>query len=459
MVVPLKLRLNKRPLMAPGTDTINTEKSDAVLARLMDLHPKKIDLSLDRMHTILQALDNPQNKIPPVIHIAGTNGKGSTTATLRAIAEAAGHRVHVYTSPHLVRFAERIRIAGKIIDEDHLSEVLERCERAAAGKPITFFEITTAAALLAFSEVPADLCILEVGLGGRLDATNVIDKPAAVGITPVSIDHQQFLGDTIEAIATEKAGIIKAGVPCVVGYQPKGALKSIKKAAKKAGIKPYYYGDAWHAEAKRTGGFLYEDWKTVSDLPGPSLVGDHQILNASMAIALAHAQKAVPIPDAAIKAGLGWVRWPARLQSLAGTNLATVLGEGTDLWLDGGHNPAAARVLKSYLRTVDPVERSITLVLGMMGNKDASGFLKPLTGLLDQVIAVDIAGEEGTASASFLAGAATDLGISGVMAKDVRSALTTIAEKANPERPPFVLIGGSLYLAGHVLRETGLFPE
>jgi len=445
--------------MTPGPKKIDTTKSDAVLARLMALHPKKIDLSLERMHRILKVLGNPERKLPPVIHIAGTNGKGSTTATLRAIAEAAGHRVHVYTSPHLVRFAERIRIAGKIIEEDHLTSLLERCEKAAMGQPITFFEITTAAALLAFAEAPADLCILEVGLGGRLDATNVVDNPAAVAITPISVDHQQFLGDTIEEIAAEKAAIIKPGVPCVVGFQPKDALASIKAAAEKAEVTPYYYGDAWHTETKAGGGFLFEDWKTVLDLPSPNLIGDHQVLNASMAIAIAHAQKAVNIPDAAIKAGLGWVRWSARLQNLQGSNLHALLGEGANLWLDGGHNPAAARVMRTYLRTIDPVERSIILVLGMMGNKDAAGFLKPLAGLLDQVIAVNIPGEEGSASAAFLAGAATDLGISGVMAKDVRSALKTVAEKANPERPPFVLIGGSLYLAGQVLRETGMLPE
>jgi dihydrofolate synthase / folylpolyglutamate synthase len=444
--------------MGSKSDTTDTAQSDAVLARLMSLHPKKIDLSLDRMTAILHTLGNPHRKLPPVIHIAGTNGKGSTTATLRAIAEAAGHRVHVYTSPHLVRFAERIRVAGQIISEDYLTELLERCETAAMGRPITFFEITTAAALLAFSEVPADLCVLEVGLGGRLDATNVIDKPAAVAITPVSIDHQQFLGDTIEAIATEKAGIIKEGVPCVVGFQPKGARKSIDQAALRAGVTPLYFNETWHAETKR-GGFLYEDWKSVLDLPAPNLVGDHQILNASMAIAIAHAQKAVSIPDAAVKAGLGWVRWPARLQNLAGSNLHAILGDKADLWLDGGHNPAAARVLKSYLRTVDTVERSITLVVGMMGNKDVAGYLKPLAGLIDQVIAVDIPGEDGAASPAFIAGAATDLGISGVLAKDVRAALHTIAEKANPDRPPFVLIGGSLYLAGNVLREAKMLPE
>jgi len=441
-----------------STNTFDTAKSDAVLARLMGLHPKKIDLSLERMHRILAALGNPETKLPPVIHIAGTNGKGSTTATLRAIAEAAGYRVHVYTSPHLVRFSERIRIAGKIIDEAHLAELLERCEIAADGQPITFFEITTAAALLAFSEAPADLCILEVGLGGRLDATNVIAKPAAVAITPISMDHEDFLGHSIGEIATEKAGIIKAGVPCVVGYQPKEARLSIENAALRAEITPDYCDETWHAQVKPEGGFLYEDWKGVLDLPSPSLVGEHQILNAATAIAIIHAQKVLVIPDAAIKAGLGWVRWPARLQDLSGTNLHRLLPEGADLWLDGGHNPAAARVLRTFLRTVDPFERSITLILGMMGNKDAAGYLKPLAGLIDRVIAVDIPGEDGGAAPGFLAAAATDLGISGVIAKDVSAALTAINSAANPLRTPFVLIAGSLYLAGNVLKATGKYP-
>ena len=445
--------------MPEGSHTIDTSKSDAVLARLMGLHPKKIDLSLGRMHSILDALGNPETKLPPVIHIAGTNGKGSTTATLRAIAEAAGHRVHVYTSPHLVRFAERIRVAGQIIDEDYLTDLLERCETAAAGDPITFFEITTAAALLAFAETPADLCILEVGLGGRLDATNVVEKPVAVGLTPISMDHEQFLGNSIGVIAAEKAGIIKAGVPCIVGYQPKEALECINRIATDLGVKPYHYSDSWNAEKSPKGGFLYEDWKSVLDLPSPNLVGDHQILNASMAIALAHVQKAVSIPDAAIKAGLGWVRWPARLQDLRGTNLHSILPEGADLWLDGGHNPAAARVLKTFLRNVDPVERSITLIVGMMGNKDIPGYLKPLSGLLEQVIAVDIPGEEGAASAGRIAAAATDLGISGTITKDVEAALHMINDKARAKRPPFVLIGGSLYLAGDTLRTAGILPQ
>lgn len=442
------------------TDQNIDQKSDQVLARLMALHPKKIDLSLGRMHSILKRLGNPEKKLPPVIHVAGTNGKGSTIATLRAIAEAAGHRVHVYTSPHLVRFNERIRLAGKLISEDALSDLLERVETAAGDDPITYFEVTTAAAFLAFAETPADLCLLEVGLGGRLDATNVVDKPAAVGITPVSLDHQQFLGETLPEIAAEKAGIIKPGAPLVVGSQKKVGLDVILDAAQRHGVKPRLIDQDWHVESKADGtGILYEDWCSVLDLPLPPLAGAHQVKNAAMAIALAHAQTAVNIPDAAIRAGLGWVRWPARLQELRNTAFNEILPNQSDLWLDGGHNPAAGEVIRTFLQGVDPVERSVIMILGMMGTKDAAGFLKPLTGLVDRVIAVPIAGEEGAAHPGDLAAAATDVGINGIVAKNVSSALEAIAEQAHPDKPPFVIIAGSLYLAGQVLRDTTLSPQ
>jgi len=438
---------------------MDTSASDAVLARLMRLHPKKIDLSLGRMERLLERLGRPQDKLPPVIHIAGTNGKGSTTATLRAIAEAAGHRVHVYTSPHLVRFAERIRVAGKLIAEDALTELLEECEAANGEDPITFFEVTTVVAILAYARTPADLCILEVGLGGRLDATNVVAKPAAVGITPVSMDHEQFLGDTLAKIAFEKAGIIKEGAPTVVGPQMGEAMKAIQGVCEEKGVQPLLFERDWQASIKPRGdGFSYGDWKSEFDLPMPNLVGEHQVTNAGMAIALAHAQKAITIPDAAIKAGLGWVRWPARLQEIKNSPLNAMLPQGHDLWLDGGHNPAAGQVIRTFLTEVDPVEREIILILGMLGNKDAKGYLKPLSGIVNRVIAVPIPGEENAAEPSFLAGAATDAGINGLVAKDVASALKLTLEKAQDERPPFVLIGGSLYRAGQVLREADILP-
>ncbi len=439
---------------------MDTTASDKVLARLKKLHPVEIDLSLDRLYRLLEKLDNPHLKLPPVIHVAGTNGKGSTVATLRAIAEAAGHRVHVYTSPHLVRFAERIRVAGQIIDEDDFTKILEECERVNAGDDITFFEVTTAAAFLAFSRTAADLCILEVGLGGRLDATNVVDRPAAVGITPVSIDHEQFLGSTLGEIAFEKAGILKADVPTVIGPQMGEAMGVIRTQASKVGANPLVFDEDWYAILNPGGGsFRYQDRQAELDLPLPSLTGEHQVMNAGMAIALARAQKAVNIPEAAIRAGLGWVRWPARLQELIGTSLNKLLPVGANLYLDGGHNPAAGHVVRSFLSDVDPVERSVTLILGMLNRKDAKGYLKPLSGVVNKVIAVPIVCDEDPAEPGFLAAAATDAGINGVIAKDVASALKMVAEKSHPERPPFVLIAGSLYLAGNVLKETELFPN
>jgi dihydrofolate synthase/folylpolyglutamate synthase len=434
--------------------------SDAILARLTALHPKKIDLSLDRLYGLLDKLGNPHKKLPPVIHIAGTNGKGSTVSTLRAIAEAAGHRVHVYTSPHLVRFNERIRLAGSLIDDETLAETLAECERANGDNPITFFEVTTAAAFLAFSRVPADLCILEVGLGGRLDATNIIDDPAAVCITPISFDHEQFLGTTIEAIAGEKAGIIKSGAPVIVGPQLDASKKIIKTVIEEKKTKGYFYKDDWHVElTSDSDHFLYTDQNVKLSLPKPNLIGVHQVSNAGLAIKTALTQTAVKIPEAAIRAGLGWVRWPARLQKLEDTRLNALLPENSLLWLDGGHNPAAAGVIRTFLQGVDPTDQPIFLILGMMGTKDVEGYLKPLTNLLTKVIAVPIEGEEGSAKAADLAATATDLGLNGIIAKDFEAALSMINVQSTRSAPPFVLIGGSLYLAGQVLKHANILPH
>ncbi len=434
--------------------------SDAIFSRLMKLHPKKIDLSLDRLNGLLDKLGNPHKKLPPVIHIAGTNGKGSTVSTLRAISEAAGYRVHVYTSPHLVRFNERIRIAGSLIDDETLADILTECERANGDAPITFFEITTAAAFLAFSRVSADLCILEVGLGGRLDATNVIENIAASCITPISFDHEQFLGNTIESIASEKAGIIKGNAPVIVGPQLDTAQKVISEKIKAENTVGYFYKDDWHVELTNDSDhFLYTDKNTKLSLPKPNLIGIHQVSNAGLAIKIALTQKAVKISEAAIRAGLGWVRWPARLQKIENTSLNTLLPENSLLWLDGGHNPAAAGVIRTFLQTVDPTEQPIFLILGMMGTKDVEGYLKPLTNLLTKVIAVPINGEEGAAKAADLAATATDLGINGVIAKDFEAALSMINLQSSRQTPPFVLIGGSLYLAGQVLKHANILPD
>lgn len=426
----------------------------------MDLHPKVIDLSLERMHRLLDLLGNPEKKLPPVIHVAGTNGKGSTIATLRAIAEAAGHRVHVYTSPHLVRFAERIRLAGKIIDEDYLSEILEECEQVNDGAAITYFEITTAAALLAFSRIPADLCILEVGLGGRLDATNVITQPAAVGITPVDIDHQQFLGENITQIAAEKAGIIKHGAPAILAPQHKEAEDVIRNVLRMTKTKGTIFERDWHIAADKDGPTMtYSDIHGSLNLPLPTLKGQHQIINTGTAIALARHQSAVVIPDAAIKAGIGWVRWPARMQSLVKTAYNKLLPEGTTLYLDGGHNPAAAAALRTYLKDMELGERPIILILGMLNTKDCAGYLRTLMPLISQVISVPIVGQEGSASPAEIAASASDIDMNCVMASDVSSALKQIKNPTGDVAlAPVVIIAGSLYLAGNVLRDLDLEP-
>lgn len=447
--------------MEESANRHNTDASDAVIARLHNLHPKLIDLSLDRLLRLLERLGHPQNALPPVFHVAGTNGKGSTSAILRACIEAAGYTAHVYTSPHLVRFHERIRVAGQLIGEDRLADLLEEVEKAAGDDPITFFEVTTAAALLAFSRAPADVVILEVGLGGRLDATNVVGKPAISIITPVGLDHQQFLGDTLGEIALEKAGILKAGCVGVIAPQHADADRAIRAQASIVGSPLLRFGDDWRTLApasKPT--FFFEDHKGGLELPRPALAGPHQIVNAGTAVAALRAQNVLSIPDAALRAGLEWARWPARLQDLTPSPLKDLLPDGSRILLDGGHNPAAAEVICDHLKTHDPVEEPITLILGMMERKDIAGFMAPLAGLGAQVIAVPIEGhEEGVATPGTLAAAATDAGLSGWVAASVPAALKRVQETAKPDTRPVVLIGGSLYLAGNVLKDIGWYPQ
>ncbi|HTT79646.1 MAG TPA: folylpolyglutamate synthase/dihydrofolate synthase family protein, partial [Stellaceae bacterium] len=349
--------------------------SDRVLARLMQLHPKRIDLSLGRIERLLGALGNPQDRLPPVVHVAGTNGKGSTVATLRACLEAGGYHVHVYISPHLVRFHERIRLAGELIDEDALLAVLEECERANAGRPITFFEITTAAALLAFSRAAADVTLLEVGMGGRLDTTNVVRRPAVTAITPISLDHQAYLGDTIAAIAGEKAGILKPGVPAVIGPQEADAAAVIAARAAALGAPLSRWRQEWHCDPVG-GGMRYAGAQWRLDLPLPSLAGAHQIANAGTAIACLEQLPDCPLPPAALARGLRHIDWPARLQRLKRGPLVALLPPGWELWLDGGHNPAAGAVLAEA--AAGWRDRPLSLIVGMLNTKDAAGFLAPL---------------------------------------------------------------------------------
>ncbi|MGY0829786.1 bifunctional folylpolyglutamate synthase/dihydrofolate synthase [Azospirillum argentinense] len=425
--------------------------ADPVLDRLKGLHPKVIDLSLDRVHRLLAALGHPERRLPPVVHVAGTNGKGSTLAFLRAMLEAAGLRVHVYTSPHLVRFHERIRLAGTLIDDDRLAALLEECEAANSGGPITFFEVTTVAALLAFAREPADVVLLETGLGGRLDATNVVDRPAVTAITRISYDHRQFLGDTLEAIAGEKAGIFKPGVPAVIYPQP------AEEAARTLAIRAETVGapvPGWSVTPTE-GGFRFESDRRRIELPLPGLAGAHQILNAGVALAcLDHLP--VKVDDAAVRRGLAAVEWPARLQRLTRGPLAEALPAGWDLWLDGGHNDSAGEVLaiQAARWAEEEPKRPLLLVYGMLASKEPREFLGPLAPFVTVARTVAIPGEEASLPAEDTAAATRACGIAdSAAAADVGSALEDLTGRV--DGPARVLICGSLYLAGTVLAENG----
>ncbi|KGM88990.1 folylpolyglutamate synthase/dihydrofolate synthase [Roseovarius mucosus DSM 17069] len=419
--------------------------SDAILARMMALHPKIIDLTLDRVWRLLDALGNPQNDLPPVIHIAGTNGKGSTQAMIRAGLEAAGKSVHAYTSPHLARFHERIRLAGELITEEHLTAILDECYAANGSDPITYFEITTCAALLAMARTPADYTLLEVGLGGRLDATNVIDQPALTVITPISIDHEQYLGDTLAKIAGEKAGIIKRRVPCVVGPQPDEALAVIESVAARHGAPLLAHGQHWHATRER-GRLIYQDETGLLDLPLPNLPGAHQIENAGAALtALRHLQ----MGEAAYEAAVTHAFWPARMQRLQ-TGPLLDAAPGAEVWLDGGHNPAAGEALARHLATLPA--RPTYLVCGMLNTKDIAGYLTPLAAHATALTALSIPGEANTLPADVTAEAARAAGLPATTAESALAAITDIVATCPEAR---ILICGSLYLAGGILRENG----
>lgn len=424
---------------------MTTPASDIILDRMMALHPKIIDLTLDRVWRLLAALDHPERALPPVIHVAGTNGKGSVQAMLRAGLEATGASVHAYTSPHLARFHERIRLAGSLIEEPHLAAVLDECEAANGGAPITYFEITTCAALLAFARTPADWTLLEVGLGGRLDATNVIDAPALTVITPVSYDHQQFLGDTLPLIAGEKAGILKRGVPCIVGPQEDDARAVIEDRAARLGAPLHVHGQHWHV-AEENGRLVFQDETGLLDLPLPNLIGRHQVENAGIALA---ALRVLGQPDPAFEAAVTRAEWPARLQRLRKGPLVEAAGTA-ELWLDGGHNPAAGHALAEALTRLPP--RPTHLVCGMLNTKDIAGYLRPLAGAAASLQAVSIPGETATLPAATTAAAAIAAGIDATEAPDVDTAIRRITARDPDAR---ILICGSLYLAGRILRDNG----
>jgi len=431
-------------------------RSDTILLRLTALHPSRIEMGLGRIERLLGQLGHPERKLPPVIHVAGTNGKGSVCAFARAMLEAQGLKAHAYTSPHLVNFRERIRLAGQIIEEGELCATLEECERINDGEPITFFEITTAAAFLAFSRQHADALILEVGMGGKTDATNVVPRPRVSVITPVGLDHQEFLGATIADVAAEKAGIIRAGVPLVVGPQDDGPLDVITRRADALGSPLSVFGQDFFAHQEH-GRMVYQDEAGLLDLPMPRLVGRHQIENA--AVAIATLRTGGWGKDAAIEKGLRDVQWPARLQRLTKGPVFDMAPEGAEIWLDGGHNPhGAAAIARAVADFEERAEKPLYLVCGMLATKDAIGFLSAFRGLVRHVTTITIPDEELSLRAGSLYDAARAAGLEASPADDLDDAMLQISawSRARPEQgPPRILICGSLSLAGRVLQENG----
>jgi dihydrofolate synthase / folylpolyglutamate synthase len=435
-------------------------KVDEILARLLTLHPKRIDLSLDRMWHVLDRLGHPEKNLPPVIHVAGTNGKGSTIAFMRAMLEAAAARAHVYTSPNLVRMNERFRLGraggGVLVSDADLVAALETCERANGNAPITVFEIETAAAFLLFADHPADVLLLEVGLGGRLDATNVVPSPLASVITPISMDHVDFLGDTLEKIAGEKAAIMRRGTPAVIGRQTEGPLSVLVRHADEVGAALHVAGQDWMASEER-GRLVFQDEQGLLDLPSPRLFGRHQIDNAGTAIAAVRAG-GFKLPTSAYEQGLLKAEWPARMQRLTAGDLVAQAPAGSEIWLDGGHNPEGGRIIAAALADLEErVSCPVVLIVGMLSTKDAEGFLRNFTGLARRLIAVPIASDK-SLPAEAVAATARAIGIAADAATGVTAALREIAA-LDLDPPPRILITGSLYLAGEVLAANGTAPS
>lgn len=436
------------------------EEWDAILARLLDLHPKKIDLSLGRVIRLLDAIGAPQDRLPPVIHVAGTNGKGSCIAFMRAILEAAGKSVHVYTSPHLVRFHERMRLGrkggGKLVGDAELAAALRLCEKQNAGAPITFFEITTAAAFKLFSEHRADYLLLEVGLGGRLDATNVVSRPAATLVTPVSIDHPEFLGTTVSEIAFEKAGILKPQVPAILGFQQPEAFEVLQGKANEVGA-PLRVAGRDFIVREEHGRLIFEDERGLLDLPLPRLVGRHQHQNAAAAIATLRTVEP-QLSSAAVEIGVATAKWPARLQRLKKGRVVVLAPQEAEIWLDGAHNEDGARVLAQAMADCeDRAPRPLVVICGTLASKDTAAFLRAFKGLAQEVLAVPVAGEHAARSPVEVAALGNAAGIPGVACESFESALRFLAAR-EWTLPPRILITGSLYLAGEVLRFNGTPP-
>ena len=408
-------------------------------------------LGLDRITALLDRLGRPQGRLPPVLHVAGTNGKGSTCAFLRAALEAAGMRVHAFTSPHLVRYNERIRIAGRLIEDEHLAELMGRVLDANDDIGASLFEVNTAAAFLAFSEAEADACILEVGLGGRLDATNVVELPLACGIASLGLDHQAFLGSTMIDVAAEKAGIAKHGVPLVTQLYPPQVAVKIEQAALQVGAVWEPRGLRWDAVI-RQGSLRYRDRHGELDLPLPRLPGRHQALNAALAVAMLRHQPAIEIPASAFGAAMGWAHWPARLQQLTAGPLFDMLPKGSELWVDGGHNPSAARLVADHARKHWHDGLPLVLLFASLESKDAAGTLRPFKGVATEVLTLPIEGHE-CRTPQDLAHLAESMGLPARSRTSLSDAMTALRQPAR------VLLFGSLYLAGELLALNGPLPD
>jgi dihydrofolate synthase/folylpolyglutamate synthase len=428
-------------------------QQDAIVSRFAPLHPKRIDLSLGRIERLLADLGAPQQSLPPVVHVAGTNGKGSTIAFMRAALEAAGKRVHVYTSPHLVRFNERIRLAGELVDDEKMFAAFDRCEAVNAGQAISVFEITTAAALLLFSETPADYLLLEVGLGGRFDATNVIDRPAATIVTPVSMDHPEFLGETVEKIAYEKAGILKKGAPAILAEQDPKALHIIEREAMRVGASRIVGGRDFTMH-EENGRLVFQDDFGLLDMPLPRLPGRHQHINAASALAALRAIEP-ELSARVLERGLSEAEWPARLQRLRSGRLVDLAPPRAEIWLDGGHNEEGGRVLAEAMADFEEQSpRPLALICGTLNTKDTAGFLRHFKGLAQETLAVPIHGEHTGRTAEEIAAFARSVGLNAAACENVEGALRFLAAR-DWATPPRILIAGSLYLAGTVLEANG----
>ncbi len=431
---------------------------DALIDKLAEIHPKGFDLSLGRILTLLEKLGNPHLRIPPAIHIAGTNGKGSTLAFARAILEAEGYKVHVHISPHLVNWNERYRLSGELVDDETLARAIERVTEANDGKPITIFEIMSAVMFVLFSEHEADFSLVEVGLGGRADATNVLQNPQVCAIAPISMDHQSYLGDTLAKIAFEKAGIIKNACPVVIGVQPDEVREVLETVATQNSAPVLISGQDFDFYRDATG-FVYQDTDGLLDLPLPRLNGDHQLGNAALAIAAIRAGD-IEVSDRSIEAGMKSVAWPGRLERLPAGAITAAFAPNTVIWIDGGHNPAAGEVIAAeLLRQNAGVSRRFLLVCGMINTKEPVGYFRPFTKLETQVITVPVAMSEAGIPPDELAASARNAGLNASSALSLEDGICQVAETAEQSPELEVIFCGSLYMVGEVLGLNGTVPQ